>query len=245
MSAWGGTVSGTSVQRNPVISQPVLCKLIGWLGSSLPLVLMIGNWISARTSPPGSISGYYYTDMRNLFVSGLCALGVLLLAYRGHEKLDGLITDVAGACMILVALCPTKPPVGKRHHLTPQQDVVGDLHVLFAAATLIALGVMALRFAQAQRRSEVVICRACAAVIFSCVLLATGSSLLLRSIYASSQSLLIFEVLAMLASGLSWFVPGRAIMLSAPTRARASGPIQVSAPTDAALSSKITNASTS
>jgi hypothetical protein len=238
-------VSGSSVQRNPVISPSALCKLIGCLGGSLPFVLMIGNWISARTSPPGSISGYYYTDMRNLFVSGLCALGVFLLAYRGCEKLDGLITDVAGACVILVALCPTKPHADKRHHLTPQQNVVGDLHVLFAATTLIALGVMALRFARARRRPEVVICRACAAVIFSCVLLATVSGLLLRSISASSRLLFIFEVLAMLASGISWFVPGRAIMLPAPTHARASGSIQVSPPTDAGLSVPITNASTS
>jgi hypothetical protein len=242
MSEWGDAVSGASAQSNPVISQLMLRKLIGWLGISLPFVLMIGNWISARASPPGSISGYYYTDMRNFFVGGLSALGVFLLVYRGYEKLDGLITDVAGASVILVALCPTKPQVEKRHHLTMQQNVIGDLHVLFAAITLIALGVMALRFARAQRRPEVVIYRACAAMIFSCVLLAAASSLLLRSISVSSRPLFIFEVLAMLASGISWFVPGWAVVFPAQTYAMTPGPIQVAAPTDAGRPGTITNA---
>src|ERR1700733_14862579 len=108
MSKWGEAMSGPSTQSNLVVSQLVLRKLIGRLGASLPFVLIIGNW-SARTSPPGSISGYYYTDMRNVFVGGLCVLGAFLLAYRGGERLDDLITDAAGAGVILAALCPTKP----------------------------------------------------------------------------------------------------------------------------------------
>jgi hypothetical protein len=79
-------VSGSHTKNNLVISELVLRRLIGWLGISLPLVLTTGNWIFARTSPPGSISGYYYTDMRSIFVGGLCALGAFLLAYRGREK---------------------------------------------------------------------------------------------------------------------------------------------------------------
>jgi hypothetical protein len=164
-------------------------KLIGRLGASLPFVLIIGNWISARTSPPGSISGYYYSDMRNVFVGGLCVLGAFLLAYRGGERLDDLITDAAGAGVILAALCPTKPQVGKHRHLTIQPNLIGDLHVLFAAIALIALGVMALRFSRAQRRPEIMICRACAVTIFACVLLAATSSLLLRSIGVNSRPL--------------------------------------------------------
>jgi hypothetical protein len=229
MPEWGDVVSDLNTKDNPVISGLALRKLIGLLGISLPLVLMIGNWIFSRTSPPGSISGYYYTDMRNILVGGLCALGALLLAYRGRDNVDSLITDVAGASVILVALCPTKPQVGLHHHLAARPDAVGDLHVLFAASTLIALGVMALRFAQVQRRPESVIYRACAATIFSCVLLATVSGLLLRSISVSSRPLFVSEVLAMVAAGISWFVPGRAITFPARTPAMTQGQIQVAA----------------
>lgn len=193
---------------NLVISHLTLHKIIGWLGIALPSVLMTGSWISTRTPLPGSISGYYYTDMRNFFVGELCALGVCLLVYRGHDKTDGLITDVAGIGVILVGLFPTKPLVGKRH-LTFQQNLVGDLHVLFAAITLVALGVMALRFARSRRLPGVVICRTCAVTIFCCVLLAIVPKSALTSISASSRPLLILEVLAMLSSGVSWLVPIR------------------------------------
>jgi hypothetical protein len=237
-------VSGPSTQScDPVISHAVLRKLIGWLGISLPFMLTIGNWISTGASPPGSLSGYYYTDMRNLFVGGLCALGVFLLSYRGYERPDGLITDVAGASMILVALCPTKPPEGSLHHLTVQQDVVGDLHVLFAVTALLALGVMTLRFARAQQRAEVLIHRACATAIFSCVLLSAISSLMFRSININSRPLFICEVLAMLASGISWLTPRRARGFSTMPHTMAPA-VEVSAPTVTAMPSASANSPT-
>jgi len=170
---------------------------------------MIGNFISAGTSPPGSLSGYYYTGMRNFFIGSLCALGVLLLAHRGHGRLDALITDGAGTSIIIVALCPTRPPTGSPH-LTVQQNVVGDLHDLFAIIAPLALGVMALRFARAQRQPEVVVHRTCAAVIFSCVLLAIISGYIFRLVNVNPQPLLMCEVLTMLASGASWLASGRA-----------------------------------
>jgi hypothetical protein len=185
-----------------------LHMLIGGLCISLPLVLTIGNFVSAGTAPPGSLSGYYYTDMRNYFIGGLCALGIFLLAYRGHERLDTLITDGAGMSLIMVALCPTRPlAVGS--HLTVRQNVVGDLHDLFAIIAPLALGVMALRLARARRQPEVAIHRACAATIFSCVLFAIVSSFIFKSIDANPRALLMCEVAAMLASGTSWLTARR------------------------------------
>ncbi len=107
---------------------------------------------------PDSISGYYYTDMRNIFVGTLCALGVFLVAYRGYDGVDESITNVAGFAAIGVALCPTKPtvctagpgacPASSVARLSTSQQVVGDIHLALAAITLIALGLMALRFAK-------------------------------------------------------------------------------------------------
>ena len=185
-----------------------LHRLIGGLSISLPLVLTIGNFISAGTPPPGSLSGYYYTDMRNFFIGGLCALGVFLLAYRGPERLDTLITDCAGTSLIMVALCPTRPPVGG-HPLTAQQNVVGGLHDFFAIIAPLALGVMALRLARARRRPGATIHRACAMTIFSSLLFAIISSFIFSSIHVNPRALLACEVLTMFASGTSWLTARR------------------------------------
>jgi hypothetical protein len=48
--------------------------------------------------------------MRNLFVGAMCAMGIFLAAYRGHDRWDSRLTNVAGLAAICIALCPTMPP---------------------------------------------------------------------------------------------------------------------------------------
>ena len=87
-------------------------RAIGLLGYFLPLVLIVyGLW-----SPDGilgSISAYYYTPMREVFVGTLCAQAVFLWSYEGYRDPDpALITDrniarLAAIGVLLVALMPT------------------------------------------------------------------------------------------------------------------------------------------
>jgi hypothetical protein len=138
-----------------IISYMFLRKAVGWIGTLLPVVLITGNVIFFTTSLPGSMSGYYYTHMRNVFVGALCALGVFLVAYAGYDDVDRWITNIAGLCAIGVAFFPTKPTVcavdartcaaPAVRHLSAGQQAVGDIHLFFAAVTFIALGLMALR----------------------------------------------------------------------------------------------------
>jgi hypothetical protein len=152
-------VSQRSRDRNElIVSDLFLRQTVGWMGTLLPIVLLVGNAISSSAPRPDSISGYYYTDMRNIFVGTLCALGVFLVAYRGYDGVDEFITNVAGLAAIGVALCPTKPtvctagteacPASSVARLSTSQQVVGDVHLVLAAITLTALGLMALRFAK-------------------------------------------------------------------------------------------------
>jgi hypothetical protein len=141
-----------------VISYLCLRKFVGWIGTLLPIVLLVGVAISSAQARPDSMSGYYYTDMRNVFVGALCALGAFLGAYDGYDCVDRWITNVAGFCAIGVAFCPTKPtvcaagagacPAYSVTQLSAVQQAVGDVHVFFAVTTFIMLGLMALRFAK-------------------------------------------------------------------------------------------------
>src|SRR5271166_5342048 len=88
-----------------------LRQIVGWIGTLLPIVLLVGNAVTSSTPRPDSISGYYYTDMRNILVGSLCALGVFLVAYLGYDDVDRWITNIAGFAAIGVAFCPTKPTV--------------------------------------------------------------------------------------------------------------------------------------
>ena len=94
-----------------VISYLYLRRFVGWIGTLLPIVLLVGVAISSAQARPDSMSGYYYTDMRNVFVGALCALGAFLGAYDGYDCVDRWITNVAGFGAIGVAFCPTKPTV--------------------------------------------------------------------------------------------------------------------------------------
>ena len=89
--------------------------------------------------------------MRNIFIGTLCALGVFLAAYEGYDDVDRWITNVAGFGAIGVALCPTKPmvcaaagegacPAWSVTQLSASQQVAGDIHLVLAAVTFIALG---------------------------------------------------------------------------------------------------------
>ena len=133
----------TTQANELVISYLLLRKFVGWIGMLLPFVLLIGNAVMSEARPD-SMSGYYYTPMRNFFVGALCALGVFLIAYDGYDNVDRWITNIAGLCAIGVAFCPTKPS----GQLATWQNVVGDIHVVFAVCTFTALGLMALRFAK-------------------------------------------------------------------------------------------------
>jgi hypothetical protein len=256
-------------QRSPegnqlIVSYMFLRQIVGWIGILLPPVLLVGAAVSSTASRPGSMSGYYYTDMRNIFVGALCALGIFLLAYDGYDDVDRWITTIAGFGAIGVALCPTKPavcPAGTQAcrassvaHLSTTQQVVGDIHLVFAAATFIALGLMALRFAkggmtppgqsalgqiryglgfgqpnvgdQPQRyRGENLMYRASGITILACVPLAALSNLLPAPVNAHWPLLFIFEAVAVFAFGFSWFVKGRTIQgILARARTRKTAP---------------------
>src|SRR3954466_4401429 len=97
--------------ENPlVVSYLTLRKLIGWVGMLMPLIVRIG----ARVLPPyiwttDSISAYYYTGMRDVFVSTLVLVGALLFCYRAPGVFDTILTIVAGLAAIGIGLFPMAP----------------------------------------------------------------------------------------------------------------------------------------
>jgi len=231
-------VIGMSLLRDPATAQekaptPVIMSyllmrlLIGVIAVLLPFILIVVNWGIGHGVQP-SMSGYYYTPMRNIFVGSLCAIGVFLVSYDGYDLADRAITDAAGLCTVCVAFFPTTPA----DQPTARQVLVGDFHLTFACTAFVLLSVMAFRFAKREatppglawwarvryalgftgpgesraRPWERVVYRVSGGVILICVLLVYPLS------GVAAHSLLVLETVMLVSFGLSWFMKGRKIL---------------------------------
>ena len=57
----------------------------------------------------GSISAYYFTPVRGIFVGSLCAVGAALVVYRGHSPEEDVLLNFSGFMAFVVAMVPTVP----------------------------------------------------------------------------------------------------------------------------------------
>jgi hypothetical protein len=69
----------------------------------LPIVFLVSSfWVGMQSS----ISAFYHTDMRNVFVGSLFAIGICLYIYKGYNNLEDNGLTVAGLFLFGVALFP-------------------------------------------------------------------------------------------------------------------------------------------
>ena len=88
-----------------LISFLTLRKAIGFLGISIPAVMIIGTFtIGGCTHVQNSISHYYYTVMGDVFVGFLISTGIFLITYKGYDLRDNIVSFLAGIFIICVAL---------------------------------------------------------------------------------------------------------------------------------------------
>lgn len=121
-------------QTSLVFSYLTLRKVIGLLGTLLPLVVALGAWIVFQTGLQDSISSYYHTDMRDVFVGTLFAIGFFLLSYRGYERADRIAGNLACVFAVGAALFPTNPD-----GVAEGARFIGYIHFAFAALLFLTL----------------------------------------------------------------------------------------------------------
>ena len=78
-------------------------------------LLLVAVGLRAWSAPGGgcfeaSISAYYFTSVRAVFVSALCALGTGLIVYRGNRDAEDIALNASGALAFVVAFVPTAVP---------------------------------------------------------------------------------------------------------------------------------------
>jgi heme A synthase len=131
-----------------IISYYTMRRAIGILGISLPLILWAGAFLfGGCREVQGSISTYYHTNMRNIFVGFNCAVALFLFAYRGHDWRDNLAGYLGCIFVLGVAFLPCNvSSVDQPCLIQParQNLMVGQMHNLCALLYFIVLIVYAL-----------------------------------------------------------------------------------------------------
>lgn len=204
--------------ENLVISYLLLRRAVGIIGVALPFVLVTGKWLLQGWGIQSSISAYYYTSMRDVFVGSLCAIGVFLLSYRGYERADRIAGNLACLFAVGVALFPTTPAVGA----TPAQSTVGAVHLAFASAFFLTLAYFSLvlfrktnpaKHMTERKKQRNIVYTVCGYAILACIALIVLAQTFLRgSGLQALDPVFWLESSAVLAFGISWLVKGETIL---------------------------------
>jgi hypothetical protein len=186
----GGTMAGRSSQtierpdnlktpKDPRHPEDVLYArsfllirlIVGGIGIVLPFLFIIGEWWlldDTGVRVRGSLSAYYHSSMRDVFVAGLCVTGFFLATYMaGQANKDFWYSLWAGLAVFGVVFFPTQrpgipdgdplcgvtpmpagcSPIQQRFGETP----VATLHFICAAGFIGSLAVISFLFAKRDR----------------------------------------------------------------------------------------------
>ena len=181
-------------------------RIIGWLGFALPPLLVVGEPIvfDDRPVPLGSLSAYYYSGFREIFVGMLWAIGVFLIIYKWPQRTkESRVSTYAGFAVLVVALFPTGKP-GAKVATTPLQDLLGEEVVegvhFFAAGVFIFLLSRISRYWWRHRTERRRLHKICEWVILGALALAILEGVTGRPDYG----ILVAEFAAVWAFAVSW-----------------------------------------
>lgn len=134
-----------------VVSYLSVRRAIGVTGLLLPVVLWPGAWLLFGVPIQDNMSSYYHTPVRDVFVGVLCAMGIFLYCYHGHDWVENWTANLGCVAALGVALFP----FDKGNDPLNQTTLSGNLHSVFGAALFLTLAFYSLvRFPSHQRRER-------------------------------------------------------------------------------------------
>ena len=207
-----------SQAKDPVVlSYWTLRKAVGYVAVFLPFALCLPLLLKDH-GVATSISGYYYTGMRNLLVGSLCAISMFMLCCRGYDLQDEIAGAFSGLCALGVAFCPTAPDIDP----TARQLQVGAIHYVFAASLFLTLAYFCLRLFKMSAADKPLTPRkvqrnwiytACGYAILSsmALLLLFNRVLKVEHLIGVLSPTFVFETTSLIAFGFAWLVKGEAL----------------------------------
>jgi hypothetical protein len=196
-SAWG---------ENPALSYRNMRAIIGYVGLTLPIVLLLTGAVDGRFE--SSLSAYYYTQAGNVFTGALCVIGIFLLAYRLTSwTVDNIATSIAGISALGVAFFHAAP-----RNATLSQLRLADVHLTCAAALFILLGAISLFIfpldVLPRQRWRANCYMALGALIWLSIILMPTLNWLASSFYDSNHVFFILETVCVMTFAASFILKG-------------------------------------
>ena len=201
-----------------VFTYLTLRKAVGFVAVGLPFALAIPWWFVSDHAVQSSISGYYYTGMRNLFVGSLCAISMFLLCCRGFDWKDEVAGIISAACALGVAFCPTTPDLSP----TPRQQHTGEAHYTFAVLLFSTLAYFCLVLFRMSAHGKIVtsmkVWRNRFYIGCGCLIIASMLVIAVTKIFKLDYSIaglgpvFCFETTSLLAFGVAWLIKGEAFL---------------------------------
>lgn len=214
-----------------IISYYTMRRAIGILGITFPLILVAGSSLFGNCEEIQlSISTYYHTNMRNVFVGFNCAVAFFLFAYRGHDWRDNLAGYLGCIFVLGVAFLPCAISASSQSCLIPvsdQNSLVGKLHNLSALGYFIILILYALvlfpmthmdmvtgekMFMGRQKKKRNMVYYICGSIMTASLLLIIAFKWFLGNLYPDLKSLdptFWLESLMLLSFGITWLTKGQ------------------------------------
>ena len=202
--------------NNPQLSQTysylALRKTVGWIGILLPFVLMAGLIIiGGEKTILKTISLYYHTPMRDLFVGSLCAIALFLFFYKGYSKWDNRAASLAAFFALGIAFFPTVTEGAP--------DWKAYIHLISAALFFITLAVFSIFLFTKKNpcptknkltRNKIYI--SCGVIMVACLISILLFYIFLKKYHPASSFVFWIESFALIAFGISWLTKGGALL---------------------------------
>ena len=209
-----------------IVSYLTIRKAVGIIGISLPIVLLAGSFIISDCSEvQGSISKYYHTVMRNVFVGALCAVALFLWTYKGYRRdakdhkymiPDNPAGNLAALFALGVAFFPTyigSDDLTSCIRQVYDHKVIGTLHLIWAFLFFLSLAYFSIiLFTKGKNKSANRFYKICGYTILGSITLIIIYLYILNDIFPQLRKInpvFWLETFALWAFGVSWLTKGK------------------------------------
>jgi hypothetical protein len=183
-----------------------LRRAVGLIGILLPFTLMLGNFFFFQGEIVlRSISHYYHSDMRNVFVGALCAMAIFLFFYSGYGRRDRWAGILAGFLTLGVVIFPTT--------LAGPTDLIGKVHYICAGSLFLLLAWISLfhfprKRSCSEKHATDKIQVLCGLLMIGCVLAIVLYNAFFRIEGMETCFVFVAETVALITFGVSWLTEG-------------------------------------